>query len=188
MARFLRLSFITIISILTVSCSSAQSLPQKEPLLVAYKSPYIVGYEGKPIIVNRAFLPSMYRIDHYAKTYCVVLYVTNSFRKQGDNLSGAIVSPARRSNHLVGHAIDMNVMYNNTLYTSKELRKSNLDNLPANVRNFINAVRNDKSLRWGGDFSQEDPIHIDDGLNVNNPNAWNHSFSACQNAVFQNQL
>jgi hypothetical protein len=27
-------------------------------------------------------------------------------------------------------------------------------------------VREDGELRWGGDFTQEDPVHVDDNLNA----------------------
>ena len=35
--------------------------------------------------------------------------VTNAFRKENQILDETIVPPASRSNHLVGHAIDMNL-------------------------------------------------------------------------------
>ena len=37
------------------------------------------------------------------------MWVTNAFRKENQKLGGTIVTPASKSNHLVGHAIDMNL-------------------------------------------------------------------------------
>lgn len=174
------LFFFPLFLFLLVSC-----VPEKpKDILVSYKSANIVGYENKPVIVDSQFLPSMYRIDSYAKENGVIVYVTSSFRTPDQVLTGTIVSPSKRSNHFSGHAIDMNVFYNGNLYDSNLLRKSNLKNLPYNVRNFINDIRQDKSLRWGGDFKDEDPVHIDDYLN-NNPLAWEERVKACQYGIFK---
>ena len=37
------------------------------------------------------------------------MWVTHAFRKDGQDIGGTIVPPASKSNHLVGHAIDMNL-------------------------------------------------------------------------------
>ena len=37
------------------------------------------------------------------------MWVTHAFRKEGQDIGGTIVPPASKSNHLVGHAIDMNL-------------------------------------------------------------------------------
>ena len=43
-------------------------------------------------------------------TVCgVTVWVTHAFRKDGQDIGGTIVPPASKSNHLVGHAIDMNL-------------------------------------------------------------------------------
>ncbi len=162
-------------------------VPEKpHEILVSYKSANIIGYENKPIIVDTEFLPSMYKIDSYAKENGVIIYVTSSFRTPDQKLTGAIVPPSKKSNHLAGHAIDMNVYYDGILYDSRSLKKSNMAKLPPNVRNFINDVRNNKALRWGGDFNTEDPVHIDDDLGAN-PNVWQSKFEACQQYGINNQ-
>jgi hypothetical protein len=46
------------------------------------------------------------------------------------------------------------------------------NNPPADVDAFLTDIRNDPDLRWGGDFNTPDSVHIDDGLNVNDPDAW----------------
>jgi hypothetical protein len=52
--------------------------------------------------------------------------------------------------------------FEGSLYNSKKLRPSNLDQLPEEISDFINAIRKDNELRWGGDFNTEEPVHIDD--------------------------
>ena len=37
------------------------------------------------------------------------MWVTHAFRKEGQDIGGTIVPPASKSNHLVGHAFDMNL-------------------------------------------------------------------------------
>ena len=148
--------------------------------LVTFSSKNIVGYEGKPVVIDSQFLPAMYKIDSYAEENNVKIVVTSSFRTPDQKLTGTIVAPAKRSNHLAGHAIDMNVEYKGVLYESYSLKKAKLGKLPSNVRNFINDIRKDKSLLWGGDFSNEDPVHIDDGLNEKAPAVWQERVEACQ--------
>ena len=85
------------------------------------------------------------------------------------------------SNHMAGHAIDMNVQSEGVLYNSSKLKKSNLANLPAPVKSFIEAIRDDTTLRWGGDFATEDPVHIDDHLNASTA-GWMARYTATQAA------
>lgn len=129
-------------------------------------------FVGEPVLADADFVPALERLDAYAKETDVEIYVTSSFRQPSEPLSGAIVEPARMSNHLVGHAIDMNLRAAGAHFNSAVLRRGNLANLPAAVRAFIERVRSDPDLRWGGDFRQEDPVHIDDGLNHSDPDRW----------------
>jgi hypothetical protein len=54
--------------------------------------------------------------------------------------------------------------------------------LPAGVQPFIAAVQADAGLRWGGDFSTKDLVHIDDGLNVNDAPGYTARHTATQAA------
>jgi hypothetical protein len=93
-------------------------------------------------------------------------------REPGRTVSGAIVPPASRSNHLVGHAIDMNLKSSSGFFNSSKLKKSNFANLPGEIKKLIELIRDDEVLRWGGDFNPEDPVHIDDKLNHRNRERW----------------
>ena len=181
--------FISILSLSIASCtgytrpSNFDGQTPKYNNLVVYKTDNIKGYRGKPVIVDYSFIQVLRRVDYYARQYRVLLHVTSSFRtpKQQSGLTGTVVKPASMSNHLAGHAIDINISYGNNWYDSKSMRKKNLKNLPYNVREFINSIRRDKYMRWGGDFSKEDPVHIDDHLNKNK-SEWSQRYRICQQA------
>jgi len=158
------------------SCKSAS--PSKKGLIV-YKTSNIKGYENKPIIIDYYFINSMNRLNSYAKQNNLTLFVTSSFRKANQKVNGAIVPPAKKSNHLAGHAIDMNIESNGKWYDSKLMRRENIKNLPYNIQIFFNDIKKDKRLRWGGDFSRQDPVHIDDYLNKSHK-AWAKRFNIVQ--------
>ncbi len=122
---------------------------------------------GKSVSINSSFRSSMNEICTAATSCKVKLYITDSYRKPDSTVLGAIVTPAKLSNHKVGHAIDMNVVYgtNNALCNSNCLSGTQ----PTAVKCFIDAVKR-SGLRWGGDFSETDPVHIDDGYNLNTVN------------------
>src|SRR5207249_2942470 len=106
------------------------------------------------------------QINTYAADHNVRVVVTQSLRTNRSYVPGAIVPPARRSNHLVGHAFDFNIAYgpNYSLFCNSTCLSSN--NVPPDVQAFINDLRNDSDLRYGGDFTPRDVVHVDDGLNV----------------------
>lgn len=106
------------------------------------------------------------------------IVLTSSFRKDdGRKLQGAIVTPSKRSNHFVGHAIDMNVL-DGSLCNSKCLGNKNKHS--AGVKCFISKIKGNIALRWGGDFSKPDPVHIDDGLNRSDRNQYNQLYESLQ--------
>ncbi|MEH2297677.1 MAG: peptidoglycan-binding protein [Nostoc sp.] len=148
--------------------------------LEAFKSPRFIG---KPILADVEFFDSLEKIDQFAADAGIKIYVTSSTRIQGGSVSGAIVHPASRSNHLVGHGIDMNIILGQELFNSEALDNNNLNNLPKVIHNFIKSIRQDPILRWGGDFNFEDPVHIDDGLNFREPATWDAKYPIIQSEM-----
>lgn len=134
----------------------------------------------KPIECDLDFHQALSRIDDYAADAGVFVYVTQSLRHKDRQPVGTVVPPAKRSNHLVGHAIDMNLYVGNrsNWFNSRKLKRRNLPSLPSAVRNFIEMIRGDDILRWGGDFIREDPVHIDDNLYGRAPDIWMKKFEA----------
>ena len=133
-----------------------------------YASSSCLAVGGAQLKIHGSFRSSMNIICGVASRCNVKLHITSSFRKPGSVVLGAIVPPATLSNHNVGHAIDMNVVYgkNRNLCNSNCLR---VKLQPPEVKCFINGVKA-QGLRWGGDFSTIDTVHIDDGYNMNTTN------------------
>lgn len=144
--------------------------------IVEFKSDVFVGNEVR---CDDSFVPALRAIETHAGEAGVKVWVTSSLREPYKTVPGAIVDPAKLSNHHIGHAIDFNVHFEGELYRSVDLgklapgskNKPLLDvpesEVPRQVRDFIQRVRSDTThrLRWGGDFSTVDPVHIDDELN-----------------------
>jgi peptidoglycan hydrolase-like protein with peptidoglycan-binding domain len=95
-----------------------------------------------------------------AKNAKVTLNINQTFRVQNAGVGGAVVTPAKKSQHLVGHAVDLNIVDGDTVNTSA-MFNSGGETDAADA--FIKAVKG-KGLRWGGDFSETDPVHFDDDL------------------------
>lgn len=129
-------------------------------------------FVGKEMRVDVDFIPHLDRLNQYALECGVNVYVTSSTREPGRAVSGQIVKAASRSNHLVGHAIDMNLQSKSGFFNSTRLKRSKYARLPAEIKKLIGMIRADETLRWGGDFNKEDPVHIDDRLNRRNPKRW----------------
>ncbi len=128
-------------------------------------------YIGDPVVADIEFFPLLQRIAGFAEQHRLCVFVTSSTRDPELEIRGAIVTPAKRSNHFVGHAIDMNLKSEaGEFFNSKKLKK--LDQQPKDVQDFIERVRQDPDLRWGGDFRAKDVVHIDDGLNLRHPDLW----------------
>ncbi|MDR3773293.1 MAG: M15 family metallopeptidase [Terracidiphilus sp.] len=98
-------------------------------------------------------------MDDEAKRAKVILDINQAFRVAGIQPSGAVVPPAKKSQHLVGHAVDLNIVDGETTNTAA-MFKNGTETDAADT--FIEAVK--KSMRWGGDFSPADPVHFDDYL------------------------
>ena len=143
------------------STSTTTVFPSDTYEQVTFQNDYFIGEAAK---VDRDFVPALTRIGVYAKTCQVKVWVTSSTRNLGDQVRGAIVPPASQSCHHVGHAIDMNLMFEGKLFNAKKLKRDNLSNLPSAIGKLIDKIREDGGLRWGGDFNTEDPVHIDDDL------------------------
>jgi hypothetical protein len=116
-------------------------------------------------------------MDRLAEQNNLQIRVQQSFRKADGQITGSIVPPAERSNHLVGHAVDINIVYNGDTYTSSRL--GNYDNLPQAIKNFISGCES-AGIRWGGRFTPSDPVHFDDGINLNNRDWYDRWYAGLQ--------
>ncbi len=136
----------------------------KEIKIVQYLHDCLVG---KPCFIESSFVPKMDLLCYYASQCGIKLYIVSSYRKSV-NVPGAIVRPAKMGNHLIGHAIDCNLVDGKSFWNSIKMREG----LTGNAKKFIDLVNDGKILRWGGLFSEKDEVHFDDGLNLSNPRKW----------------
>lgn len=122
--------------------------------------------------VDEDFVPYLKKMNEVLKRFNYTWIVTSSFRKTA-NVKGAIVTPAKKSNHMVGHAIDGNLLDNKTgvLYNSKKLG----DGLGEDDI-VCAAIDVETGLRWGDTFNVPDSVHFDDALNVTNIKLWEQKY------------
>ena len=106
-------------------------------------------------VVDVEFVPAIKRIQQYAANRNVYLQINHSYRHWNWKPRGAtVVPPSKTSNHYAGHAIDMNPIYNGISYSSTSMKRANFAQLPQAVQAFLNDIRNDHGLRWGGGLEQ----------------------------------
>ncbi len=137
------------------------------------------AHRGRQILVHRDFLSVADRINRYAVKNHLHLVITQSYRVPDKPVRNAIVQPAVKSNHLAGHALDFNMVYGGHVFESQEMMQNLFHRLPDAVIHFIRDIRADPLIRWGGDFTTPDPVHLDDGVNILNPEKWNAHYREC---------
>jgi hypothetical protein len=149
--------------------------------LAEYEGSNIRGYRGRQILVNKDFIDEMNTLNLYAAENDLTLIVNQGFRYKDPKGSGNVVEPVDNSNHKAGYAIDFNIVYNGKKYLAKDLKRQNLSRLPRSIQSFIQQVRNHHTLRWGGDFHKQDPVHVDQHMNTLNRSHWAEQKEMCVN-------
>ena len=120
--------------------------------------------------IDEDFEPTLIKMNAIAQKFNITVQVNSSFRIDA-NVKGGIVTPATHSNHMIGHAIDCNLVQGGAFYNSARMQTDK-----GVVRQFINEVKV-AGMRWGGDFGKPDPVHFDDGLNIKDMAAWTAKFN-----------
>lgn len=136
--------------------------------LVEFKSSNIKGINGRQVFVHKEFKKYLKELNRYANQYELHMNITHSYRSKKQVLSNTIVRPAKLSNHQAGFAVDFNIVSKGIKYFSNDLKKKNHKKLPLNIQKFIMKLQLHPTLRWGGNFRTEDPVHIDIPLNLKN--------------------
>lgn len=136
-------------------------------MIVKFTASNFEGYNGKSIMVHKDFVPYLNQMNELAVLNDFQVIVTSSFRTSS-KVPGAIVPPAKMSNHMVGFAIDMNLKdrKSGTWYNSTKLGDGKgLD------EKFLNEVVAKTGMRWGAAFNVPDSVHLD--LEINKfPKHW----------------
>jgi hypothetical protein len=131
------------------------------------------NFEGE-CNVDEEFVPLLNQMNAVAVQHNMIVVVISSYRKD-TNVNGALVTPAQMSNHLIGHAIDINVKNKLTgeFFNSKKMGDgTGADEL------FLEDVDRNTDLRWGQAFNKPDSVHFDDAINIKKPVVWQQKFNA----------
>ncbi len=141
--------------------------------------PFVGGrrFVGEPIVAHVDFHRALHRLHEFADLADVTIHVTRSYQKPEPGARNAPASFAQRSNHQVGHAIDMNIIVADERLDAQRLRREHFRDLPAKARYWLQQIRDDRELRWGGDFLRQDPVHIDDDLYGRDSAQWMRKFA-----------
>ena len=89
------------------------------------------------------------------------------------------MKPSKISNHFVGHAIDMNLIDGSRHFCNSQCLGDEKKQTKGE-KCFLFQIGHDTALRWGGNFSKPDPVHIDDGINKRNRAEYNRLFASLQ--------
>lgn len=139
-----------------------------EPTLIHFEQHRLIG---EPCMIHRDFKPTMERLCLIAGRCNVDLWITHSVRYLDQEMLDLVVRKAKRSNHLAGSAVDLNVVYQGVWYTNEMMQ--DFASLPGPVRTFLNRVCDDEKLRWGGSFGiNKDCVHFDSDLVRRDPVEW----------------
>ena len=133
-----------------------------------YKDERLVG---EPCTVHDDFLADMDVFCSLLEKYNLKANINSSLRAS-TLVPGAIVPPAQMSNHLVGCAVDCNLIDS----TGKLWNHIDMQTPTGDVSSFIQAVQN-SGLRWGGTFHPIDSVHFDNGINIHNPERWHEIYN-----------
>lgn len=126
---------------------AVNNLPAENSPLILFEAS---RFMGKPCQADVQFKPMLQKINRLAEQAHVFIHVTSSFRTSS-NVAGVIVKPATLSKHRSGHAIDINVVYNNKTESANSEVLGRYPNVPEPVRRFIKSIKDDPgpSVAWG---------------------------------------
>lgn len=115
--------------------------------------------------IANSFVPVMEKLGRIAGQTGVVLKVLDTGRPDLAP-NGQIEAPAKRSNHMAGHAVDFHIMTEDGVVCDLPCLK-NYKNAHKAVVAFIHMVKEQENLSWGGTWETPDPVHIDSRLSEN---------------------
>lgn len=113
------------------------------------------------IVTDADFASGLDKLNTAARDANVTLLINQAFRVAGAPVHGAVVPPATKSQHLIGHAIDCNVNDHGKIISSSIFAAHG--ETPA-TKKFVAGAKA-SGLRWGGDFATVDFVHFDDFVN-----------------------
>ncbi|MBI1422147.1 MAG: hypothetical protein GC149_01690 [Gammaproteobacteria bacterium] len=124
---------------------------------------------GQPVVgksefvISRTAVPMIKLMNETAKKLNVIISINQVLRIFGNKVTGSVVSPATKSQHYIGHAIDCNIVDGSNWNTASDFQNQTQT---SNADQFISAMKK-ANYRWGGDFTTVDTPHFDKELNAN---------------------
>ncbi|PCK08994.1 MAG: hypothetical protein COA42_06160 [Alteromonadaceae bacterium] len=112
------------------------------------------------IIISSGALQLLKDLNSQAKAKKVTIKINQAFRVHGVKVTGAVVPPASKSQHLIGHAIDCNIVDGDNWNNIKTFKNNKASD---NAKKLIKKLK-ELSYRWGGDFTKVDTPHFDKKL------------------------
>jgi peptidoglycan hydrolase-like protein with peptidoglycan-binding domain len=109
------------------------------------------------IVISKSLLQYLKKANKKAADLSVEIKLNQAMRQNGVKVSGAVVTPASKSQHLIGHAIDCNIVDGSNWNSSKTFKNKKETE---NAKKFIKAMKKN-GMRWGGDFTRTDTPHFD---------------------------
>lgn len=112
------------------------------------------------IVISSEALQLLKDINKHAKSKSVTIKINQAFRVHGVKVTGSVVTPATKSQHLIGHAIDCNIVDGGNWNNSLAFKTNKATD---NAKKLIKELKK-SGYRWGGDFGKADSPHFDKKL------------------------
>ena len=109
------------------------------------------------LVISSGALQLIKDLNKHAKAKKITIKINQAFRIHGVNVTGAVVPPATKSQHLIGHAIDCNIVDGGNWNNSAAFKNNKATE---NAKNLIKEMKK-SGFRWGGDFAKVDTPHFD---------------------------
>jgi hypothetical protein len=109
------------------------------------------------MVISKSALELVTNINSKAKNKNITIKINQSFRENKIKVSGAVVTPAKKSQHLIGHALDCNIVDGDNWNNSTAFKNKKETN---KAKELITELK-DLNYRWGGDFTPVDTPHFD---------------------------
>jgi len=116
---------------------------------------------------DREFEPYLLKMNEVLIKHEMICVVTSSGRKDA-NVKGAIVTPAKKSNHMVYQAIDFNLIDKFGKYYNSTKLGDGVGPDEFCLKEIVEVTK----LRWGQTFNHPDSVHLDSNLNNLHPDVW----------------
>ena len=118
-----------------------------------FKDEIVISKEAKKLLTD---------LNGQAKDKSVTIKINQAFREHGVKVTGSVVAPASKSQHLIGHALDCNIVDGGSWNNSSDFKNNKQTK---NAKELIAALKK-AGYRWGGDFTPTDTPHFDAKLDA----------------------